>query len=154
MVALILKEPQRLAIPFALEHPRCALWGSCGIGKSSSALFVADALMLTSGTRGPTLVCAPARVARDVWIAEAKKWDQFKHLRVVHIGGTPTQRVDYSTAPPLGRYLHRELRVAALARAIFLGQVAFPKRDRGRSGQSQEFPARQQDQHHDGEARA
>lgn len=92
MVALILKEPQRLAIPFALEHPRCAVWGSCGIGKSSSALFVADALMLTSGTRGPTLVAAPARVARDVWIAEAKKWDQFSHMRVVHIGGTPTQR--------------------------------------------------------------
>jgi len=100
MALLTLKQPQLLAIPFALEHPRCALWGSCGIGKSSSALFVADALMLTSGTRGPTLVCAPARVARDVWIAEAAKWDQFSHLRVVHIGGTPTQRATILSRRP------------------------------------------------------
>ena len=92
MAILTLKEPQRLAIPFALATPRCALWGSCGIGKSSSALFVADALTLSVGSRGPTLVMAPARVARDVWIAEARKWDQFSHMRVVHIGGTPTQR--------------------------------------------------------------
>ncbi|MFI4971680.1 MAG: SNF2-related protein, partial [Hyphomicrobiales bacterium] len=94
MPAIVLKEPQKIAIPFLRENPRAALWGSCGIGKTTSALFVADALLLTGEATGPTLVAAPARVARDVWTTDAAKWDQFKHLRVVHIGGTPKQRVE------------------------------------------------------------
>lgn len=80
-------------IDFALEHPRCALWASCGSGKTSAVLMLIDSLILLGKTRGPTLVIAPARVARDVWTAEAAKWEQTKHLRVVHLGGTPTQRI-------------------------------------------------------------
>ena len=94
MGSIAFKEPQKIAIPFLRSVPRAALWGSCGIGKTTSALFVVDALLLTGEADGPTLVAAPARVARDVWTADAAKWDNFKHLRVVQIGGTPTQRID------------------------------------------------------------
>ena len=87
-----LRPIQRPMLDFALEHPRCALWASCGSGKTSAVLMLIDSLILLGKTRGPTLVIAPARVARDVWTTEAAKWNQTKHLRVYHIGGTPAQR--------------------------------------------------------------
>jgi hypothetical protein len=87
------REPQIVAAEFMSDHPRCALWAGCGIGKTTSAMNVVDTFDLM-GAKGPTLVCGPMRVARDVWSKEASKWDQFKHLKVRWIGGSPVERAE------------------------------------------------------------
>ena len=75
---------------FILANRRCALFALMGMGKSSSVLMAIDALSLVQ--TGPTLVIAPLRVAKSTWPSEVAKWDQFKHLRVSVITGTPEQR--------------------------------------------------------------
>jgi hypothetical protein len=89
---------QTLARDFMLETPRCALFAGMGMGKSVTALTVAD-IELVAGNGYPTLVLGPLRVARDVWTNEARKWDHLKHLRISAITGTLTER---------RRALHRE----------------------------------------------
>jgi len=82
-------------IKFMRETPRCGLWAGMGIGKSSSALFAIDLMMLLGeiDDRYPTLVVGPARVARDTWTDEAAKWTQFSHLTIVPLNGTPAERL-------------------------------------------------------------
>src|SRR5580658_2259222 len=81
-------------IDFIRKTPRCGLWAGMGIGKSSSALF-AIVLMDLLGEidlRNPVLVIGPARVARDTWTDEAAKWNQFSHLIIIPLCGTPEER--------------------------------------------------------------
>ena len=100
MTPLILREPQKIMTQFMLDHERCCVWAGCGLGKTSSGLFVADILPLLGKARGPTLVVGPMRVARDVWHEEAEKWAQFQHLKLRWIGGTPGQRFEILRARP------------------------------------------------------
>jgi SNF2 family DNA or RNA helicase len=83
---------QQPMIAFAREHPRCSIWASPGSGKTSAMLLLIDILALEGSLPGPTLVCGPVRVVRDVWPNEAAKWEQTRHLRVIWIGGTPYER--------------------------------------------------------------
>jgi len=79
-------------VPFLREHKRCALWAGCGVGKTVVAMFIVDMLNMLGESQGPTLVAAPPRVARDTWPDDAAKWDQFRHLRIRHIGGDQYER--------------------------------------------------------------
>lgn len=83
---------QSIATDFMYRTPRCNLWASPGMGKTGSVLALADLLKLTGEWNGPMLVLGPKRVARDVWPAEAKKWDAFQHLRVSPMIGNPEMR--------------------------------------------------------------
>lgn len=74
-------------------HKRCALWAGMGIGKSSAAAFTDEALRLLGDIGGdPTLIIGPMRVARDTWPDEFAKWDQFSHVKIVPLVGTPPHR--------------------------------------------------------------
>lgn len=83
-------EYQEAIVDFALKNERCAIWADMGMGKTSACLMILDILSLLEDYR--CLVIAPLRVARDVWPVECDKWDNFKHLNIVPITGTPDER--------------------------------------------------------------
>jgi SNF2 family DNA or RNA helicase len=80
--------------PAVIKHiqnvPRCACWVDMGLGKTVSTLTALDFDLAMGG--GPVLVIAPLRVAKNVWGAEAAKWDHLKHLRTVSIVGNAAER--------------------------------------------------------------
>jgi hypothetical protein len=82
-------------IKFMREVPRCGLWAGMGIGKSSSALFVLDIMILLGelDLKHPALVIGPARVARDTWTDERDKWTQFKDIIIAPLSGMPDERL-------------------------------------------------------------
>lgn len=91
---LVLREPQFPMVDWLHSHKRCGLWAGMGIGKTSAAMYVLDQLMQRGeiDRRNPTLVIGPMRVARDTWPEEATKWQQFQHLNIIRIVGTPGER--------------------------------------------------------------
>jgi SNF2 family DNA or RNA helicase len=89
-----LNPPQYPMVKWVRKHKRCALWAGMGIGKTTGVLF-AIVLMELLGElkKGPILVVAPARVARDTWPDEVKKWQQFQDIRITSLSGLPAQRL-------------------------------------------------------------
>ena len=81
---------QRPLIKHFQSVPRCAGWADMGLGKTVSTLTAVDLELALGG--GPVLVLAPLRVAKNVWGAEAAKWDHLKHLRTVPIVGSAAER--------------------------------------------------------------
>ena len=90
-------KPRPIQLPmidFMRNNKRCAVWMGMGGGKSSAALFTIDLLRLLGEVGDePWLVLGPVRVARDVWPEEVTKWDQFQHLRIMPLIGTPKERI-------------------------------------------------------------
>lgn len=84
---------QRRAVQFLLEHPRCNLWADMGSGKTPVALTAID-ILLSFGEVQKVLIVAPLRVALVTWPEECQKWDEFQHLDLVVIAGTPTERTE------------------------------------------------------------
>ena len=74
-----------------LEHPRCAIWASMGMGKTTSTLNGIDLLGLADDA--PVLVLAPLRVAKSTWPEEAAKWQHLAGMSVVPITGTLPERL-------------------------------------------------------------
>lgn len=85
------REYQQPAIDFMLSTPRCALWAGMGLGKTVSALTVAETLFHV-GLTDPVLVLGPKRVARDTWPNEARKWNHLRHLHIAPVIGTAQAR--------------------------------------------------------------
>lgn len=69
----------------ALDVARCGVWAGMGMGKTVSTLNALDLLELVEP--GPTLVCAPLRVAQSTWPDEAAKWSHLRNLDVTPIVG-------------------------------------------------------------------
>ena len=82
---------QTLIRDHILDVPRCAIWASMGMGKTTSTLNACDAITLIDDA--PILVLAPKRVALSTWPEESQKWDHLKHLSVVPIVGKVTERL-------------------------------------------------------------
>ena len=82
---------QHIATSHLLDVPRCALWASMGLGKTVSTLTALDALFL-AGENHPALVIGPLRVAKNVWPAEAKKWQHLRHVHCLPIVGSEMER--------------------------------------------------------------
>lgn len=80
---------QKLIISHILAHPRCALFVSMGMGKTSSTLAALEFLKAT-GEPVRALVLAPLRVATATWPDEVAKWGF--NLRVSAVVGTPAKR--------------------------------------------------------------
>lgn len=84
--------PQQVAIPFLFETPRCALWASMGIGKSSAvATLIASQINYFAESR-PTIIVGPLRVARDTWPNEFKKWEHLSNIPVSVMVGSAEER--------------------------------------------------------------
>lgn len=86
------KEYQDIAIAFMRETPRCALFAGMGLGKTVSALTLAELLFFT-GTTSPVLVLGPLRVARDTWPTEVRKWNHLRHMHIAPVVGDKTARL-------------------------------------------------------------
>lgn len=84
---------QQVAIPFLHNNPRCALWASMGIGKSSSVATAIAADINYFGATQPTLIVGPLRVARDTWPNEFRKWQHLSDIEVAAMIGTPAERL-------------------------------------------------------------
>lgn len=80
-------------VDWLLEHERCNLFADVGTGKTSGCLLAGEILRDMGELNYPTLILAPARVAKDTWTDEQEKWDQFKDLDIIPIVGTPAQRL-------------------------------------------------------------
>lgn len=81
---------QHHIIDHTLDVPRCGVWAGMGLGKTVSTLTALDALELVEP--GPTLVCAPLRVAATTWPDEATKWEHLRNIEVAPIVGSASER--------------------------------------------------------------
>lgn len=87
---------QRDIIAHIIAHPRCALYVSMGMGKTSSTLAALEYLKLI-GEPVHALVLAPLRVASSTWPDEIAKWDFA--LTVSAVVGTVAQRQKALSTP-------------------------------------------------------
>lgn len=87
----MLHEYQLYAIRFLLNNPIAALFLDMGLGKTVIVLSAISELLKHDVTK--ILVVAPLRVARDTWIAEAKKWAHLSSITIVSATGSEKQRI-------------------------------------------------------------
>ena len=82
------------AIPFLLDNPIVALFMDMGLGKTISVLTAVARMFLLSllEPQDAVLVLAPLRVARGVWMQEARDWEHTQHLKVSRVLGNERQR--------------------------------------------------------------
>lgn len=80
------------AIPALMDHMTLALFMDMGLGKTISVLYAIEQLFLLGHLLAgdAVVVIAPLRVARGVWLQEARDWDV--NLRVVRVLGSESQR--------------------------------------------------------------
>lgn len=77
---------QKKAVKFFLEHQAAGLLLDPGLGKTSIT-FAAFSYLKKRGLANKMLVIAPLRPCYLVWPAEAQKWADFNHLKVVVLHG-------------------------------------------------------------------
>ena len=77
---------QMQAMEMMVTMGACGLFLDPGLGKTSITLGAFD-ILKKQGYVNRMLVIAPMRVCYNVWPAEAKKWEQFGHLKVVILHG-------------------------------------------------------------------
>lgn len=90
-MSLQLRPYQEMLVDFIVEHPRCKLFVPMGLGKTVSVLTSLDRLSLVEDVF-PVLVLAPLRVARSTWPAEISKWPHLRHLRMLAVVGSESER--------------------------------------------------------------
>ena len=95
--AFIPRPYQRIAGRFMLTHPRCALWLSCGLGKTSTTLMALQYLFDTHQIKR-AVVFAPLRVAQTSWPEEVQKWGL--GISVISCTGTLKSRENALAANP------------------------------------------------------
>ena len=91
---------QRLIENYAIEHERCNIFASMGMGKTSASIATFDTLRMF-GEAKRALILAPKRVAMNSWPDEVVKWkESFGHLRIAAACGTPAQRLSAIRSTP------------------------------------------------------
>lgn len=84
---------QHLIKNFILNHERCNVFASMGMGKTSASIETFDTLRMF-GEAKRALILAPKRVAINTWPDEVVKWkESFGHLKIAAACGTPDQRL-------------------------------------------------------------
>lgn len=86
-----LRDYQKYAVNFILNHKQACLFLDMGLGKTLSTLIAINDLKLLEDL-GKVLIIAPLSVAKNTWPAEIKKWDQTKNLTYALILGSQDQR--------------------------------------------------------------
>lgn len=84
---------QKYCVTFLEEHPQCALFLDCGLGKTVITLTAISHLLFDSFEVSRVLIIAPLRVARDTWISELAKWEQLSGIRMTRVIGTEKERI-------------------------------------------------------------
>lgn len=80
---------QTKSVQFAIDNKKCGLFLSLGAGKTATTLTV-----IAKTKPKTTLILAPYRVAKTVWIQEAGKWEHTQHLEFNQLAGlTPKSRL-------------------------------------------------------------
>lgn len=85
-------EYQAAAENWILDHKKCGLFLSMGLGKTVITLTAIRGL-LKAGAVHRALVIAPLRVAATVWKEEADKWDHLHGLRFSKVLGNEKERL-------------------------------------------------------------
>jgi SNF2 family DNA or RNA helicase len=84
---------QAIIRSFALEHDRCNIFASPGMGKTGAGLDIFESRRLMGQARR-MLVLAPKRVAQSAWPDEVVKWrGSFGHLRIAAAVGSQQNRI-------------------------------------------------------------
>lgn len=76
-----------------IENPAAGLFMEMGLGKTVATLTAINELMYERFEVSKVLVIAPKFVALNVWTGERDKWDHLKHLKIIVVTGTATQRI-------------------------------------------------------------
>ena len=84
---------QQFCVGFLEQHPQCALFLDCGLGKTIITLTAIQHLMYDSFDVNRVLIIAPLRVARDTWHAELEKWAHLRGLTMQRIIGSEKDRL-------------------------------------------------------------
>ena len=84
---------QQFCVDFLEQHPQCALFLDCGLGKTIITLTAIQHLMYDSFDVTRVLIVAPLRVARDTWIAELSKWAHLSGLTMQRVIGSEKKRI-------------------------------------------------------------
>ncbi len=85
-------EYQKIAIKKLLDTPKVGLFLDMGLGKTVITLTAIDRLMYWDFEIGKVLVIAPLRVAEDTWSRETQKWEHLKHIKMIKILGSKSER--------------------------------------------------------------
>lgn len=85
------KKHQSIALDFLRRNKRCCLFLDMGLGKTVTALTVAQEL-IDDFRIEKVLVIAPKRVAEDTWSRECAKWDHLSGLTISKVLGSAKQR--------------------------------------------------------------
>jgi len=112
---------QMKAITMVCQSAGTAMFLDPGMGKTAIAL-ASIVVLRKHAAIDAALVIAPIRPMRLTWPAEVAKWDQFAHLKVSIVHGTPKQRID-AMQTPADVYLINPENVAWLA-SIGTGKFA------------------------------
>jgi len=99
---------QRYCINRLISDEAVALLLDMGLGKTVITLTAINDLRYNRFAISRTLVIAPKRVAEKTWSREALKWDHLKHLRVIGVLGTATQRIRALNTPADVYVINRE----------------------------------------------
>lgn len=87
-----LHDYQKRGAGLIYDNLRYALFLGMGLGKTITTLTaIVDAFNTFDVSK--VLIIAPKRVVLDVWAQEAAKWEHTKHLKIVKVVGTETQRI-------------------------------------------------------------
>jgi SNF2 family DNA or RNA helicase len=134
------------AIQMVCSNPGSALLLDPGMGKTGIALAAIDVLKHHRAINA-ALVIAPIRPMYLTWPAEVKKWEQFNHLTVSIVHGTPEQRTA-ALARKADIYLINPEGISWLqevggidAFAVKPGLLVVDESTRFKNGQSQRFKA-------------
>lgn len=79
---------QKVAIDKICSCPNTALLLDCGLGKTIITLMAIVRLKLNK-----VLIVAPPTVVETVWEAEARSWEETKHLRFSYLTGNAKRRI-------------------------------------------------------------
>lgn len=85
---------QQFARQFAISKPYCGLFMEMGLGKTAVTLSALDYFINYDFCVRKVLIIAPYNVADVVWTEERDKWEDFHHLTISKVMGSPKDRVE------------------------------------------------------------
>ena len=103
----LINDYQYSVADFVYEHPNCAIWLDCGLGKTVAYLMALQRL-IDDFEVAHTLIIAPKRVARKVWTDEIDTWEHIRQFDTQKILGTASQRLRAMKTPAEIHLINRE----------------------------------------------
>ena len=85
---------QEYAAQFIIDHPICAIFLDCGMGKTSIVLLALLTLLYDSFEVSKVLIIAPLRISKHVWSGEINKFQDFSCIRYSVAVGTAAERIN------------------------------------------------------------